>query len=83
MMSTTVPLSETIRFLEETVGRKLRLRRLPRADGDPGRTAADLSRAREELGYRPASSWKEALRRQADWFRGPRGPLAAGAQEWP
>jgi UDP-glucose 4-epimerase len=78
-----VALRETIRLLEEIVGHGLRVKELPRAEGDPLRTAADLSRARAELGYEPRIPWPEALRQEAEWFAGPRGPLAVGAMEWP
>jgi len=70
-----VALAETMSFLESTTGRKLPLVEHPRAAGDPLRTAAGLDRARADLGYAPTVSWQEALRREADWFVGPRGPL--------
>jgi UDP-glucose 4-epimerase len=70
-----VALGETMAFLESVTGRTLPVVEHPRAAGDPLRTAAALARAGEDLGYRPAVSWQEALRQEADWFVGPRGPL--------
>ena len=67
-------LRSAIDILEECTGRKVRIRVLPRAEGDPLRTAADLTRAREGLGYAPRVSLAEALREEAAWFAGPEGP---------
>jgi nucleoside-diphosphate-sugar epimerase len=75
-----VSLAYTIEVLEKATGRRGRIRALPRAEGDPRRTAADLSRARDDLGYAPKVTVDEALRREAEWFAGPRGPLALSAE---
>lgn len=75
-----VSLSYTIGVLEQAAGRRARVRVMPRAEGDPRRTAADLARAKRELGYEPRVTVEEALRREADWFAGPRGPLALVAE---
>ncbi len=71
-----IALAEAVRVLEEVSGRKARIERLPRADGDPRRTAADLGRARADLGYEPRVPVREALRREAEWYAGPGGPLS-------
>lgn len=72
-------LRDAIAVLEKATGRTARLDTRPRADGDPQRTAADLSRARDELGYAPRTPVDQALRLEAEWFAGPRGPLAIAA----
>jgi UDP-glucose 4-epimerase len=69
-----VSLAHTVSVLEKVAGRKAEIDRLPRADGDPMRTAADLTRAREDLGYRPRVPVDEALRLEAEWYLGPQGP---------
>jgi UDP-glucose 4-epimerase len=71
-----VPLAHAVSVLETVAGRKARIERLPRADGDPARTAADLTRARDELGYRPRVSVDDALRLEAEWYFGAEGPPA-------
>jgi UDP-glucose 4-epimerase len=71
-----IPLMHAIRTLESLVGKSARVKNLPRADGDPARTAANLTRARQDLGYQPEVPVEEALRREAEWFTGPSGPLA-------
>lgn len=75
-----ITLMEVIRILESEVGKPARLDRQPRAMGDPRRTAANLTRAREDLGYQPEVSVAEALRLEAGWFAGPNGPLALEGQ---
>jgi nucleoside-diphosphate-sugar epimerase len=74
-----VSLGHAIRILERVTGRRARIRVLPRAEGDPDRTAASLERARRDLGYDPEVRVEEALQREAEWFAGPEGPLAVEA----
>ena len=70
-------LREAIELIEGFTGKRLRIRELARAEGDPRRTAADLTRAREELGYEPKVALADALREEAQWYSGPLGPPAA------
>jgi UDP-glucose 4-epimerase len=65
-----------IAFLEAFTGKTLRVRELLRAEGDPMRTAADLTRAGRDLGYSPRVGLDVALHEEARWFAGPQGPLA-------
>jgi UDP-glucose 4-epimerase len=44
----------------------------PSRAGDVRDSLADISRAREMLGYEPAIGFVEGLRRTADWYRGKR-----------
>jgi len=69
-------LRQAMTLLEEFTGKSLRVRELMRAEGDPMRTAADLSLARRDLGYSPRVALENALRAEARWFAGPQGPLA-------
>jgi UDP-glucuronate 4-epimerase len=66
--SQTVSLLELIRLLEGALGRKARLQFLPEQAGDMAITYADISRARELLGYNPSTPVQEGLRRFAEWF---------------
>lgn len=74
-----VSVNYTVEVLERVTGKRARLDRRVRADGDPRRTAANLSRARRDLGYAPRVPVEDALRREAEWFAGPDGP---GDQQW-
>lgn len=76
-----ITLLEVIRILESEVGKPAKLEHHPRAMGDPRRTAANLTRAREELGYEPSIPVAEALRLEAEWFAGPSGPPALEERE--
>lgn len=58
---------ETIRLLERIAGRRLDVIRRPPAAGDPRRTAADTSRARAELGWRPLVDLEQGLQAQWEW----------------
>jgi len=75
-----IALRDAIAILEECTGRKAVIEHRPRADGDPPRTAADLTLARNDLGYQPEVTLAEALRSEAEWFAGPQGPLALEAR---
>jgi UDP-glucuronate 4-epimerase len=60
-------LRETIRLLERIAGRRLDVVRRPPAAGDPRRTAADTSRARAELGWRPLVDLEQGLQALWEW----------------
>ena len=60
-------------------GRPLDVRRRPREDGDVLHTGADISRARERLGYEPSTSLEDGLA-ELEWAlraRAPARPRAA------
>jgi nucleoside-diphosphate-sugar epimerase len=57
-------LLEVIATCERLVGRQLQLRRESAAAGDVRRTAADTTRARRELGWKPVASLADGLRAQ-------------------
>ncbi len=56
--------------LEELNGRQARIRRIETQPGDVRHTAADISLAREELGFEPRVSLKEGLLAQFEWLKG-------------
>jgi UDP-glucuronate 4-epimerase len=45
-----------------------RIERLPMQPGDVERTYADIERARDELGYRPDTEFRDGVRRFLEWF---------------
>jgi nucleoside-diphosphate-sugar epimerase len=53
-------------ILEGLLGRQVEVRTLPPQPGDVRHTGADLSRAREVLGWRPAVSLEDGLRAQVE-----------------
>ena len=63
-----VVLSDIIRMIEDAVGRRARVRYEERHAADPMMTWADVSRARDLLGWVPAVGIEEGIRRCAEWY---------------
>ena len=70
--SDTVPLSRLVELLGAALGTEPVLRRLPAQPGDVEQTFADVSRAREMLGYSPRVRIEEGIPRFVEWFRASR-----------
>jgi UDP-glucose 4-epimerase len=64
-----VTLLEAIRTLESVAGLTAEVRGEDVQAGDVRHTWADLSRARDELGYAPQVTLEEGLRREAEWYK--------------
>src|ERR1700720_4042789 len=62
-------LNQTIGLLNKVSGKNLEGKYEPSRDGDIRDSQADISRAREFLGYEPAVAFEEGLRRTFDWYR--------------
>jgi nucleoside-diphosphate-sugar epimerase len=62
-------MSEAIALAERISGRELHLERLPAQAGDVRRTRADVTRARDDLGWAPATALEDGLRAQWEWAR--------------
>jgi len=69
----TVALADMIEVLGETLGRAPIIERRPLQPGDVPQTWADISRARERLGWRPATSFPEGIREYVRWLEGGSG----------
>jgi UDP-glucuronate 4-epimerase len=67
--SATTRLDELVSILEEALGKRARIRRLPAQPGDVPITCADLTLARRDLGYAPRVPVREGVRRFVDWYR--------------
>jgi len=63
-----VILRDVLQALEDRLGRPADLRHVDPQPGDPQMTCADITRARERLGYEPKVSAEEGLTRYAEWF---------------
>ena len=75
-----VSLNAALDRLAALAGRPLDVRRHGRESGDVLHTAADIARARGELGFAPATPLDEGLAAEFEWVqtRAPRGRFAAG-----
>lgn len=67
--SQTTTLSELIRRIENTVGKKALINYLPEQKGDMPRTFADISKARQLLGYAPTTPIAEGIPKFVAWYR--------------
>lgn len=67
--SATTSLSTLVTLIEKAVGMRAQLERLPSQPGDVRRTHADISRARELLGYAPSVQVGDGIPRFVAWFR--------------
>ncbi len=65
----TEELMAFVRQIELSCGREGEKRFLPMQPGDVVRTSADLSRAREYLGYEPTTAISEGIPRFVEWYR--------------
>jgi len=62
-------LLDLVRALETILGRDLEVHHGPPRTGDIRHSAADITRAALELGWRPRIGFLEGLRRTAEWYR--------------
>lgn len=67
--SQPVALGDLIALLEEAMGKKAIIDRQPLQPGDVERTFADVTRAKEELGYQPTTDMRQGLKRFVEWFQ--------------
>jgi UDP-glucuronate 4-epimerase len=66
--SDTIQLKDLIAAIENALGKKAKINRLPEQPGDMPLTCADISKARKLLGYKPTTRLGEGLPRFIDWF---------------
>jgi UDP-glucuronate 4-epimerase len=67
--SETISLKEMVETLEEELGIKAKLKILPMQPGDVRRTNADITKAKELLGYNPSTDFKEGIRKFIKWYK--------------
>jgi len=73
-----VSLNEVLRKLAKITGKTLASKYEPPRDGDIRDSQADISQARETLGYDPPVSFEEGLARTFEWYRST--PMRAAAR---
>ena len=66
--SQTIQLSDLILAIENALGKRAKINRLPEQPGDMPQTYADISKARKLLGYNPTTKLSEGLPKFIDWF---------------
>lgn len=68
--SNTIRLDRMIGAIEEALGKKATLNRLPLQPGDVNRTNADVAKAKRILGYDPKWHFEDGIRAFTAWFKG-------------
>ncbi len=68
--SETTTLNELIAALESALGKTALIEQLPEQKGDMPLTCADISKARELLGYDPRTKIAEGIPKFVEWYRG-------------
>ncbi|HYA62875.1 MAG TPA: SDR family oxidoreductase [Candidatus Sulfotelmatobacter sp.] len=64
-----VSLNQTLELLRSISGKKLAAKYEPPREGDIRDSQADITRARESLGYEPTVGFEEGLQRTFEWYR--------------
>ncbi len=67
--SQTTSLRELVRLIEEAFGKKANIAVLEFQPGDVSVTYADISKARQLLGYAPKVKMEEGIRRFVEWYK--------------
>lgn len=62
-------ITEVVSMVEKISGKKARLKRLERQKGDVRHTEAEISRARERLGFQPRVGLYDGLAQEWEWIR--------------
>ena len=73
--SQTTTLSELIAAIENSLGKKALINRMPEQPGDVPLTYADISKAKALLGYDPHTKIAEGIPRFVEWFHSMRQAL--------
>ncbi|MBK1989126.1 NAD-dependent epimerase/dehydratase family protein [Sphaerospermopsis aphanizomenoides BCCUSP55] len=64
-----VVLAQVLDTMEEIVGKPIKRNHIEKAMGDARHTAADVSKARNILGYQPQVSLREGLQKEWEWVK--------------
>jgi nucleoside-diphosphate-sugar epimerase len=76
-----VSLNEVLRELAKISGKALEAKYEPPREGDIRHSQADISQAREYLGYEPQVSFEEGLARTFEWYRETQAKAAAKTEK--
>ena len=67
--SSPVSLKEMINTIAKVIGTEAKIKQLPMQPGDVDRTFADVSKAKELIGYEPKTSFEEGIRNFVNWYK--------------
>ena len=66
--SHVVSLKEMVETIEKVLGKKAVLDKHPMQPGDVEKTYADISKAKEILGYNPKTNFEDGIKKFVDWY---------------
>ncbi len=67
--SQTIELRRLVSLIEDSLGKKAKMRYLPEQPGDLPITYADVSKARKMLGYAPKIKIEEGVEKFINWYK--------------
>ena len=67
--SSPTSLKEMIDIIAKTLNVKAKIKQLPMQPGDVDRTYADVSKAKELIGYEPKVTFEEGIERFVSWYK--------------
>lgn len=66
--SETITLSQMVSTIEDVMGKKAKIKRLPMQPGDVKVTYADISKAKDILGYNPSTNFRDGIEKFINWY---------------
>ncbi|MDH4210743.1 MAG: NAD-dependent epimerase/dehydratase family protein [candidate division WOR-3 bacterium] len=63
-----ITVNDTIRILEKVTGKKAKIKYIEKQKGDVRHTGADISKAAELLGYKPAYDLEKGIANEVNWL---------------
>lgn len=67
--SHVVSLKEMVEVIENTLGIKAKINKLPMQMGDVEKTYADINKAKTLIGYNPSTKFEDGIVKFVDWFK--------------
>ena len=67
--SEPITLNKMIETIERVIEKKAIIEKLPMQPGDVDRTYADISKAKELIGYNPKTSFEEGIKNFVNWYK--------------
>jgi UDP-glucuronate 4-epimerase len=67
--SETITLARMVSTIEEGLGKTANIKRMAMQPGDVDRTFADITKAKELLGYNPQTKFDHGIKKFVKWYR--------------
>ena len=67
--SSPISLKEMINVIGKTLNVEPKIKQLPMQPGDVDRTYADISKAKEMIGYEPRTTFEEGIKKFVEWYK--------------